>query len=565
MQIINYISSLATEFLKSISHPLPASSRLFSDSDMDQWHFKSALPNMIKDSSVLDALVNHLKTLDCIKECAITTSAASKFISVKMDMLWLLKNLPPQPLQQEPKEFIVDYCGVNLAKQMHAGHIRSIIIGDTLSRALEYNGHKVHRVNHSGDWGMQFAQMICFIMLKSIEVKDLKIQELNSIYASAKEYFASNPQLSHLYKKTMSQMNSGEKSVMQVYDYLCTISNNSLYETLTDFKSSLTAKDQKGESYYKDSLDQIINSLVDSGVLKREQDSSVIYQKDSTTVVIKSSDSNYLYAAYDIAALYYRIKNYPKLSEIIYCVDSRQELHFKAVFDIARRSNWIGPDQKLIHLKFGSVLSADRKPLKTRSGQAASLTDLLQMGHEEYQKQKESFKSQTSQEFDKSLVIDSLKFFELSHSASKDYVFDASLAMSTQGDTGASIALLLMRLDSILYNCHIDPISTPAGTITSSINSLPEEFDEVIKQMLLLKQSLSLNSSAEWQSTKYYTQLNKICSAINHCLEKINISSADKDTQYFVAYCFNTISDFLKIAGFESYQSFARKTSKLKP
>ncbi len=186
-------------------------------------------------------------------------------------------------------------------------------------------------------------------------------------------------------------------------------------------------------------------------------------------LIVRKSDGAYLYATTDLAALRYRAGEISfrggarGAERIVYVTDARQKLHFEMFFAAGRAAGLAPPDVQLDHATFGSILGADRKPLKTRSGENVKLAELLdeaeararQVLHARRAEAGESAAAGAAPgeaeltEIARRVGIGAVKYFDLNRERSKDYIFDWDTMLSFQGNTAPYMLYAYARIRSI--------------------------------------------------------------------------------------------------------------------
>ncbi|MCX5652659.1 MAG: arginine--tRNA ligase, partial [Planctomycetota bacterium] len=310
------------------------------------------------------------------------------------------------PPATDPHAVVIDLCGVNVAKQMHVGHLRATIIGDSLARVFERLGRKVWRENHLGDWGLPIAMTLAKLIREKRDFARLTLDDLNAAYRgaqketatddldAAREFRCGPHRLAELElqyeparaamedaKKTLIRLQSGDAEIVRLWERLIEVTMEQVYEAARTLHCKLGAENNRGESFFRDRLAGVVDAFAKSGVAKSDRGAMVVPFADrERPLLIQKSDGGFLYATTDLAAVRFRTFELDG-DLVVYVVDARQRDHFKDVFDAARLVGWSktkdGTEATLVHLGFGAVLGADKKPLKTRSGENFTLKDLL--------------------------------------------------------------------------------------------------------------------------------------------------------------------------------------------
>ncbi|RAL38242.1 hypothetical protein DM860_018294 [Cuscuta australis] len=277
------------------------------------------------------------------------------------------------------KRAVVDFSSPNIAKEMHVGHLRSTIIGDTLARILEFSNIDVLRRNHVGDWGTQFGMLIEFLFEKFPNFEDVNekaIRDLQVFYKNSKEKFDTDPVFKEKAKSAVVRLQGGEPKYRQAWAHICQISRNEFNKVYQLLGVQL---EEKGESFYNTYIPMVIKTLSYQGIIEKNEGASVIYAGKKCLIVVKS-DGGYNYASTDLAALWYRL-NEEQADWIVYVTDVGQQEHFDMLFNAARAAGWLPADNgtypKASHVGFGLVLGDDGKRFRTRSTEVVRLIDLL--------------------------------------------------------------------------------------------------------------------------------------------------------------------------------------------
>lgn len=379
---------------------------------------------------------------------------------------------------ENPKTVVIDYSSPNVAKEMHVGHLRSSIIGDSIVRILEYIGHYVIKQNHVGDWGTQFGFMIEYIISKKISLLD--INQINQIYKKARECFDSDEIFEKNSRERLVMLQSGEPETLAIWDELKKISYTHFNEIATKLGLLLSLNDIKGESYYNDMLPVIVNQLIANNIAEESEGAKVIFldgfvdkEKKPIPMIIQKSDGGYLYHTTDLAAAYNRIFDL-KADKIIYVTDARQKQHFEMLFKAIERAGWFKDKMvDLKHLAFGSVLGEDKKPFKSREGDTISLASLIdeaiKRAYQVIQDRNHVINEDDIYNNARVIGVGALKYADLSSELHKDYIFDWNKMLAFQGNTAPYIQNAYVRIKSIFRKENIDNNDINAVIISSEI------------------------------------------------------------------------------------------------
>ena len=282
------------------------------------------------------------------------------------------------------KRAVVDFSSPNVAKEMHVGHLRSTIIGDTIARTLEYCGVDVLRLNHVGDWGTQFGMLIQNIAELREGGLDAAVDEdvadLQALYKASKKRFDEDADFKTRAREAVTRLQGGEPAYVAAWERICAASRAEFNQIYARLGVSLI---ERGESYYNPSLPDTVADLQASGVATDSDGAVAVFcEGHDAPLIVRKSDGGYGYATTDLAALRQRVRD-EGADWIVYVTDAGQAEHFVKVFDAARRAGWVPPAEtpgalRIDHVGFGLVLGADGKRIRTRDeGAAVRLVELL--------------------------------------------------------------------------------------------------------------------------------------------------------------------------------------------
>ncbi|QSX30460.1 arginine--tRNA ligase [Shewanella cyperi] len=362
----------------------------------------------------------------------------------------------------KPQTIVADYSSPNLAKEMHVGHLRSTIIGDSVVRALEFLGHKVIRQNHVGDWGTQFGMLLAYmeeLRANNGEQANLELSDLESFYRAAKLRFDESAEFATRARQLVVELQSGDAYCNKLWREFNDISLSHCHDVYARLGVSLTRADVHGESAYNDDLAQVVKDLDAQGLLSESEGAKVVFQEEFRNkegeplpVIIQKADGGFLYATTDLAAMRYR-SNVLKADRALYFVDLRQALHFQQVFSLGRLAGFVRPEMTLEHMGFGTMNGEDGRPFKTRSGGVVKLVDLLDEAVERAEQLVRSKNPDMSdaevKEIARVVGIASVKYADLSKNRASDYIFSFEQMLSFEGNTAPYLLYAYTRVAGI--------------------------------------------------------------------------------------------------------------------
>ena len=366
------------------------------------------------------------------------------------------------PRKAKPQTVVVDYSGVNLAKEMHVGHLRSTIIGDAVARTLEFVGDVVIRQNHVGDWGTQFGMLIAHLEDLSAggaAGKSADLADLEVFYRAAKQKFDADPAFATRARDYVVRLQSGEKHCLELWQRFIDISIAHSEEVYRRLNVTLGRGDIKAESSYNDDLPRIIAELRAKGLLETSEGAQVVFLDEfrdregkPMAVIVQKGDGGYLYSTTDLAAVRHRAGTL-KADRVLYYIDDRQTLHLKQVFAISRLAGFAPESMSLEHHPFGKMLGEDGKPFKTRSGESVRLTGLLDEAVERAERlltaRGADFPPAERAEIARRIGVGAVKYADLSKNRATDYVFSWDQMLAFDGNTAPYLQYACARIRSI--------------------------------------------------------------------------------------------------------------------
>jgi len=340
-----------------------------------------------------------------------------------------------------------------MAKQMHVGHLRSSIIGDTLATLLEFLGDDVVRQNHIGDWGTQFGMLIAYLEEQGADGATTELKDLEQFYKDAKVRFDESPEFANKAREYVVKIQGGDEHCLMLWQSFINASLGHCEEVYAKLGVNLGRDDVKAESFYNSKLADVITTLKEKNLSTISDGAECVFLDGSEVpVIVQKGDGGYLYATTDLAALEYRAKEL-KADRICYVVDARQGQHFKQVFSIAKQAGMVGEEVALEHIGFGTMMDKGGKPFKTRDGGVIKLIDLLD---EAVVKAKESIKERDAHSEDELeniatvVGIGAVKYADLSISRESNYIFSWDKMLSFEGNTSLYMQYAYARIQSIL-------------------------------------------------------------------------------------------------------------------
>lgn len=375
-----------------------------------------------------------------------------------------------------PAKVVVDYSSPNLAKEMHVGHLRTTI-GDAMARILEVLGHDVVRQNHVGDWGTQFGMLVAHLEDLQQSDRPPELKDLEVFYAEAQTRFEADPAFADRARETVVALQGGDEIVLAQWRHFIDISLahcRSVYATLG---VTLTDADLDAESRYNDDLPKVVQDLDQAGLLTESEGAKCVFLDEfDTPVIVQKSDGGYLYATSDLAAVRHRCGG--GADRMLYFTDTRQTLHFRQFFAVAKKAGFASNDCALEHHPFGTIMGKDNKPFKTRSGDVVKLADLLdeavQRARDLVKQKNPDLGGEETERVARVVGIGAVKYADLSKHRMSDYVFDWDSMLSFDGNTAPYLQYAYARIQSLFRRGQVD---------ASTLSGAPAIFEPAERQL----------------------------------------------------------------------------------
>ncbi len=358
-----------------------------------------------------------------------------------------IENLRNSIKVKEPKKIILDYGGPNIGKPLHVGHLRSLNIGRSLYQINKFAGHKVLNDIHLGDWGMPVAQIICFTDENSIDLKKIKIDDLEKIYPKASKLYSEDSDFNLKAQNINKQLNEKKEPLIKKWKIIKAISVQSIQQTL-----SLLGHDfdlWMGESDVNNLIPPMIEKLEEKNKISIDNGAYISNFQSDPKILITKSDGSYLYLTTDLATVLDRQKK-NKFDKTIYIVDKRQKLHFEQLFNSIKFFQF--GDEEFFHVEFGTVNDSKGNPFKTRDGDTKKLSELYR---ETIFKIKE-INEDLDEDSYKLLANTVLTYSDLITNRKTDYKFDLDKFTNISGKTGIYIQYAFVRANKLIENSNID-------------------------------------------------------------------------------------------------------------
>jgi arginyl-tRNA synthetase len=481
--------------------------------------------------------------------------AGPGFINLRLTPEWLAGRLAKLTADERlgmepasnPRTLIIDYSSPNVAKHMHVGHLRSTIIGEALARLFRFLGHRVITDNHLGDWGTQFGILLYGYKnfrderaMESDPVRELAriYIHVRSLMKSDEDEEGANDPVAEAARQETAKLHAGDPENVRLWQMFmpwCLEEIDRIYARL-DVRFDHTL----GESFYQPMLAETVQNLEAKGLARDSQGAlAIFFGENEPPALVRKRDGAFTYTTTDLATIRYRMDKWHP-DAILYVVDSRQALHFKYLFDAARR--WGYTDVKLEHVSFGSVLGSDRRPIKTREGGAVELGALLDEAVERASQAYEKTRAERaergqpvaalSEEEHRQLVeavgLGAVKYADLSQNRMSDYVFSWDKMLAMDGNTATYMQYAYARIRSIFREGEIDVEGLRVAPPQIQLQE-PAERDLAV---MILRFQDSLDAAAEEYKpslvTSYLWDLAKSLSGFYHNCPVLDADSPER-------------------------------------
>ncbi|NXS19699.1 SYRC protein, partial [Mystacornis crossleyi] len=405
---------------------------------------------------IAEKIAKNIPANDCIEKVEIAgpgfinVHLRKDFVSKQLSSL-LINGVQP-PAIGKRKKVVVDFSSPNIAKEMHVGHLRSTIIGESMCRLFEFAGYDVLRLNHLGDWGTQFGMLIAHLQDKFPDYLTVSppIGDLQAFYKESKRRFDTEEEFKKRAYQCVVLLQSKNPDFIKAWNLICDVSRREFQKIYNCLDITII---ERGESFYHEMMKDIVKEFEDKGFVQVDDGRKVVFVPGfPVPLTIVKSDGGYTYDTSDLAALKHRLCE-EKGDILIYVVDSGQSVHFQTVFSAGQMIGWYDPKvTRVAHAAFGVVLGEDKKKFKTRSGDTVRLIDLLEEGLKRAMdklKDKERDKVLTPEELkaaQTSVAFGCIKYADLSHNRLNDYVFSFDKMLDDRGNTAAYLLYAFTRI-----------------------------------------------------------------------------------------------------------------------
>ncbi|MGB2390170.1 MAG: arginine--tRNA ligase [Pseudomonadales bacterium] len=420
--------------------------------------------------------------------------AGPGFINITLTDHYLADALSKQsssakPVIEKSERVVVDYSSPNLAKEMHIGHLRSTVIGDTVVRVLEHVGHTPIRANHVGDWGAQFGSLLAYLDESNAATESAELSDLEAFYQVASKRFKEDTAFAEKAREYVVRLQAGDPELKTLWQTFINTSMEHGQRVYDLLNITLTRDHAMPESQYNDDLQPLVADLTRLGLIEKSDGALCVFLDEfkgkndqPLPAMVQKTDGGFPYLATDLAALRYR-HNTLKANRILYVVGASQQLHLKQVIAVARAAAFI-PDEVITeHLPFGLVLKDDGKPFKTRDGADVKLIDVALEAVDRAKRlltaRSEDLSEQDSQRIAEVVGVGAIKYAELQKNRTTDYIFDWETMLAFEGNTAPYLLYAYTRIQSLIRKSSITMTNEGASFNLSA----PQELALALKNL----------------------------------------------------------------------------------
>ena len=343
----------------------------------------------------------------------------------------------------------VEFSSPNIGKPMHAGHLASTLVGQSLSRLHEFHGFKVVRLNYIGDWGTQFGKLIHAYLTwgdQKLLEKD-PIKYLVELYVKAGEEAKKDLKHAEAAREWFSKLEKNDQMAMSLWSKFKHYSIDEFRKIYALF--GIEFDNYNGEAYYAPKVEAAVQLLEKKGVTELHDGAQIVrFEGHEMPMMLRKSNGSTTYASRDVATLLDRIETL-KFDALLYCVGHEQSQHFVQLFDLMRK---LGHNKNFVHVANGLYLMQGGGKMSTREGRTIFVEDMLKDSIALAKKTIED-KNPTLKDKDKvaeHVAVGAIFFGGLLNDRAKDTVFDLNRFLSFEGDTGPYLMYSHARAASVI-------------------------------------------------------------------------------------------------------------------
>ncbi len=422
----------------------------------------------------------------------------------------------------EGKTIVIDYSSPNVGKPMHIGHLRSTIIGDSVSRILEFSGYSCIGINHLGDMGTQFGKLIYAYRNwgDEEELEEDPVGYLLDLYVKFHEEAEKKEELEEEARKWSKRLEEGDEEAERLWEKFTEHTKKGLKETYS--RLNIQFDSWKGERFYRDRTEDVIREALDKGVAKEDEDGSIIIESEEgdSPYLIQRSDGGTLYSTRELAQIKYRKEEYG-FDKAIYVVGQPQERHFEKAFEAAEKLGYANKDE-LVHVKFG-MMSVPEGSLSTRSGNVILLEDVLDRAKG---KAMEAVKEKNpdlagKEEVAEKVGVGALKYFDLSKKRTTNIKFSWDEALNFEGSSGPYLQYSYSRASGILEKVEEGE---------ADFNGMEDVEFKLVKKLGRFHAPVE-QAADKYEPHRIAVYLNELCELFNEFYHKCRVKGSEHEAR----------------------------------
>ena len=480
----------------------------------------------------IEVLLNVLLASNLFKNIVVSENG---FINLQLNYLYLSSKISNQSSDfktSNPQKIIIDYGGPNLGKPLHVGHIRTLNIGRSLYNMNKFIGNEIVSDLHLGDWGMPMAQIICYIEVNNISIKEISAANLDLIYPKASSEYANSEQFKKRSQEINRLLNNQDEEYISLWEKIKKISLISLRENFSLLNQHFDY--WYGESDVNTLIEPMLEDLKKNGKIVEDDNALISSENIEPRVLITKSDGSYLYITTDLATTLFRQNNIP-YDKALYVVDKRQSLHFQQLFSSIRYFGF--NDNQHEHIAYGTMNDKNGNPFKTRDGETKPLKELFEETYN-YIKTINPFLNESNLN---KLTNSVLSFSDLLTNRMTDYKFDLEKFTNISGKTGVYIQYAQVRAQKLVKQLSdVEPVFS---------EQISDNDQKLLTKLYLfgiyLDQSIALNEPHHLANYLY-----EICNLFNIFYEEEKLSGIIDQGKFatklyildlFITTCHNTM------------------------
>jgi arginyl-tRNA synthetase len=475
--------------------------------------------------------------------CSAVEIAGPGFINLTFDDGFLAEQLERVavdhrlgvPEASVARTVVVDYSAPNVAKEMHAGHLRTTVIGDSLVRMLMFAGHDVIRENHIGDWGRPFGMFIEHLLDigEDVAAEGLAQGDLDGFYKEANAKFNDDPEFQRRARERVVLLQSYDPETIAIWKRLVAMSNEYFNLVYRKLGVLLTDDDLAGESMYQALMPEVYDRLEQAGLIEDSDGAKVVFpagfrnrDNEPLPLIVRSRTGAFMYATSDLACVLDRVERLGA-DLLVYVVGAPQAQHLQMVFEVARMAGWLTPPAEAVHVPFGNVLGDDRKMLRSRSGDAVKLIEVLDEAVERaavaVAEKNPDLDGDLRAEVARMIGVGAVKYADLSTDRIKDYVFDWDRMLSFEGNTAPYLQYAHARICSIFRRAALGRTAVRGSAIRLGVDQ-----ERTLAQRLLGYPSVLDETLTSYSPHKLCTYLFELAQDFTAFYEHCPVLKADE-------------------------------------